>query len=86
MKLGIGNENRKQAPSPAVQALSDDELMDVTGGLVYWRWCYDTRGNKHKEYGAKCGSKMDWCGPDQELSKMLATSWGKSTRVVKYKD
>ena len=43
MKFSKKKEERKQDKHPAVQAISDDGLMGVTGGTVYQRRLRDHR-------------------------------------------
>ena len=46
MKFSKKKEERKQDKQPVAQAMSDDRLMGVTGGTVYYRRVRAGKGRK----------------------------------------
>lgn len=51
--MKFGKKKRKQGLQPSAQALSDDDLMDVVGGIVYWKYVTDENGKQRKWFWAE---------------------------------
>ena len=79
VKFGKKEELKQDMP-PVAQALSDDDLMNVTGGTVYWWNDYDDNGKSRRHYWVST-SYGTYETYSKSKAKAVALATGHSTKL-----